>query len=123
MGRYWLTIGDEPRFVWFRVPKAGYTTILGHLDAASLISTHNPDAVDRVPDAYRDHWAFAFVRNPWDRLVSCWLDKVKRKNFFGFGPSEYERMQRFDHFVRWVVQLDLDAADDHLIELCTLPSR
>jgi hypothetical protein len=112
--RFMLTIGNDPPFVWFRVAKVGTRTILTHLRAASVVSDHYEHGVDRLPEGYEDHFAFAFVRNPWDRLVSCWHEKVVGQNYFGFDPGQYERMRRFDEFVRYVTELELDHADRHL---------
>ena len=70
-----------------------------------------PDYRNRClyPTGHDHLFKFAFVRNPWDRLLSCYLDKVVRTNYFS-------RMSgcSFDDFVHLVARLDLDRCDRHL---------
>ena len=39
-------------------------------------SSYQVDKNDVLARGYREHFKFAFVRNPWDRLVSCYAQKV-----------------------------------------------
>src|SRR5580765_3342619 len=71
-GRYSLTISHKQKFLWFRVAKAGNRTILNHLEQKALpMDAPRATFVHYCPRLYADYFKFAFVRNPWDRLVSC----------------------------------------------------
>jgi hypothetical protein len=63
---------------------------------------------------YDDYYKFAFVRNPFDRLVSCWVNKVVNKNHFKFNDKEYAEMQTFANFIGYVKGLDLTRCERHL---------
>ncbi len=114
-GLYNLSISHSRRFIWFRVAKVGTRTVLNHLqtsgvelDVEHASWTHYPVA------AYCDYFKFAFVRNPWDRLLSCWRNKVVDDNYFEFDPESLQRMQNFGAFIDYVAGLDIARADRHL---------
>jgi hypothetical protein len=65
-------------------------------------------------NSFDGYFKFAFVRNPWDRLVSCWRDKVIDRNYFDFDDSEHEKMKAFENFVDYVSDLTIDDCDRHL---------
>lgn len=97
-------ISDKYRFVYFVVPKVACSSIkvallplFEDLDPTPYqTSQKNPKSVRMhklFADSsyqinreqflqkfeggqYSDYFKFAFVRNPWDRLVSCWLHKL-----------------------------------------------
>lgn len=110
---YSLTASNDPAFLWFRVAKVGTRSIFGQLRANGLALDerwHVRYPVNRCSE----HFAFGFVRNPWDRLVSCWAGRVVRNNKYNFDDETRERMQRFPEFVRFVANTDLDSGDVHL---------
>jgi hypothetical protein len=109
---YQVTIGRAPRFVWYRVAKAGTRTILGHLEQHADLAVREAYFRHLPVGAYRDHFRFAFVRNPWDRLVSCWANKAVEQNYFALDE---ETRNSFPAFVRWAAaSVDLDTGDIHL---------
>jgi hypothetical protein len=121
---YILTVG--PGFVWFRVAKVGTRSILRMLDDGGIpVSDH--DGLERRKYAlgfYRRHYKFAFVRNPWDRLVSCWHNKVVDTGRYTERTST--DLSTFAGFVTWVATHDLaTCGDEHLrlqTELVDLPA-
>lgn len=105
---------DDPDFLWFRVAKAGATTVKRQLRANGL-EIEEQFSVRYPVKRLEHHFAFAFVRNPWDRLVSCWASKVRgRKNMFRFDPPTHALMQDFARFTDFVAGFDLVAGDPHL---------
>ena len=111
--QYNLTISEEKKFMWFRVGKVGSRTILDLFTQANieLIAEHPFDVYYPV-NMYKEYFRFAFVRNPWDRMVSCWRDKViRKKEKFTTLDSE----QEFESFVDYVSKfVDLEHGNPHL---------
>jgi len=116
--KYCVTISDEHKFVWYRVAKVGTRTVYFTLKEAGIDLSVEHALDVYVPSGYfEEYFKFAFVRNPFDRLVSCWLSKVVKKNKkirFGADVDTWERMQDFSGFISFVETLDLSSCDVHL---------
>lgn len=113
--RYNLTISHHHRFIWFRVAKSGTRTVLNHLRAVSESPIEEASGLHYPVRKYSGYYKFAFVRNPWDRVVSCWLDKVVRNNFFDLAPAVHESMQSdLRVFLDYLRAQDITVCDRHI---------
>lgn len=116
---YNLTICNSPKFIWFRNAKAGTRSILNIFDKMNLnLTADHALQCYYSPQYYKDYFKFAFVRNPYDRLVSGWHNKIIDKNFLGFENERWEDMKHFDRFVDYVSGLDLDTCNNHFRRQC-----
>ena len=114
-GRYNLTISHDMNFIWFRVAKVGTRSILNHLKESKVNLDVEHASFIRYPTILFDNYfKFAFVRNPWGRLVSCWKDKVINNNYFHLNGTEREKMKEFKNFITYVEDLDIDKCDHHI---------
>ena len=113
--QYDTTISHDYQFVWFRVPKVCTRTLYYTLDEFNI----QADAEHTIwchyhSQRYKDYFKFAFIRNPWDRLVSCWTNKVIRYNYFKFSNEMRGKYQNFNNFVGYVEKLNVHSCDQHI---------
>jgi hypothetical protein len=118
----------EPyRAVYVETPKVACTSIktaLAETLGVSLRPTGGDPHRVRWPTAERSSsrsgrlfpglFTFAFVRNPWDRLVSCYRDKIRGEvdgyTYFTIRPGVANCLARFDAFVPGMSFADFVAA-------------
>jgi hypothetical protein len=140
-------VSEAPRFIYFAVPKCGTTTILHELFGRR----HAAAAAPRDPEGDLDDYVkFAFVRNPWARMVSNWKmytsqppARAQLRSAPDRDLAELQKLERFESFVAFTAEeqnhhwqpqtlflpekLDfvgrLESFDDDFRRLCSLLGR
>lgn len=94
---------DAHRCIFIHVPKTAGSSVAEALFGTASRHVDYADYLRANPRKFRAYFKFAFVRDPWDRLVSTW-SFLKRG-----GMNERDRhwaderlspFRDFDHFVR-----------------------
>jgi len=127
---------EEYKSIYFHIPKNGCTSVKNHLynlvgDGNHEVDIHEYDfpfvPVDLLKTDYKDFLKFAFVRNPWSRLVSCYNNKIRSSEltnaFFTNGiHNGFKRFKGlfygdmpFNEFVDAVCSIPDSKADVHFI--------
>jgi sulfotransferase famil protein len=112
--RYIVGISKKHKFLWFRVAKVGSTSIKAVFKDNQVELPIKSEQFTFNPTKYKEYFKFAFVRNPWDRVVSCYSQKVENKNpkwAFYYGEC-FDK--GFDYFVDFIDKKDLHTADRHI---------
>lgn len=117
-----VTISHTHRFVLYRNPKVGTSTLARVLDDHGLECEAREAGRVRIPPSLFDdyiHWAF--IRHPVDRVESCWRSKVRDRNFYDLPPES----RTPEGFVSFISEQDLRTAEKHIrlqSKLLDLPS-
>ncbi len=109
--RFNISASDAHNFVWFRVAKVGTRTISKILRDNSVPYSAKGMRLPFKPKKYQQHFKFAFVRNPWARVVSCYFNKVVTQVHRPFSEC-FDK--DFDFFVDFIAKKDLKKADIHI---------
>lgn len=114
--RYYLSYNYQFKCLWFRTYKVASRTINQHfLDNTPKNKYIYADSTGYCPADFKDYVKFAFVRNPEERFISCWKDKVLNRDFYQFGAELHEEMKVLTNFISWVEKQDIThSADAHL---------
>jgi len=142
-GKY--IVSDDRKFIYFVTQKVACTSIKNALlpmfdidtteyertrpDGTPALRIHKLfDAADnqikkeqlvaKLDDQFRGYFKFAFVRNPWDRLLSCYFNKFGRANAPGLDTPagsdvELYAGMPFAEFVEAVHEIPDDEANPH----------
>ena len=60
--------------IWYLTPKCGSRTMHDAFREGGM--NFGPEKYVQVPNFAENYFSFAFVRNPYDRLVSCYCQKI-----------------------------------------------
>ena len=110
------------RVAYMAIPKAANTAIKTELLRTEGRATNNPHAHNHfnyVGREYlasrRDHiFIFTFVRNPYDRIESCWRDKVCGRRFHQpFSLFGIRSGMSFDDFIELVWETPDGRSEQH----------
>lgn len=72
------------------------------------------ETCDKYWAAASPYWVFSFVRNPFDRLVSCWHQKTQGSKFHrAFGEFGIYPKIPFPEFVEIVCRIPDEKSDQH----------
>lgn len=127
-------VSHKYKFIYFYIPKVASTTLkkdlaktLFHRDINERVHMFCFDEViDIQSGEYEDYFKFALVRNPWDRLLSCYSDKILHTNVTNdeFKNGVFRRYVRrykdlfymgmpFDEFIRVISNIPDEKAERH----------
>ena len=114
-GKYRLYYDYYYKVLWFRVAKVATRTILQHfLDNTPEDKYIYSSETGFLNPLHKDFFKFAFVRNPVDRFLSAWKEKVLKQNYFGFSKKMHHEMQNLENFISWTEDLNIETCDVHL---------
>ena len=101
-----MLLSHKKKFLFIHIQKTGGTSITRWLqnsvsDMEMSIEAHSPLSV--VEDRYRDYFKVAFVRNPFDRLVSWYsmISKVKNPN-----PLQQKVLTHSKNFTEFILNCE-----------------
>src|SRR5262245_55370335 len=101
-----MRVSDSKRLVFVHIPKTGGATIEkvldNNVDDLRFDQRRRHDTLQQILDlepALTDYWIFAFVRNPWSRLVSWWAMIAQAKGAADAGDED--NIAKFERYSVW----------------------
>jgi hypothetical protein len=117
MFKYYCSIYDDLKIVYFETPKCASTSILRcfkpHTPYEKEIVINSQPSIElygfgrqppvfpcnKIPEIIHSYFKFTVIRNPWDRLVSAYYEFCKR-----FNPFPRRQHVTFEEFVLYFLR-------------------
>jgi hypothetical protein len=107
-----VVISHRYKFIYFGLPKVASRSfynlfVVNHAQDFDIEWSEKRGGFDEAIAAYPDYFRFAFVRNPWSRIVSCYESKIadnvigKRARILSFYKG-LKGGEAFADFVNWL---------------------
>lgn len=81
---------ENPNFIYFTNPKTATRSIRKHLSGNSI--ELEIEKFKKITVNIEDYFKFVFVRNPWDRILSTFLNKAVK------GADKKNQLKRYSPF-------------------------
>lgn len=101
----------DHRCVFIHLPKTGGSTIRNGIFKSNYIGP----LFRSIPEDWNTRFKFAFVRNPYDRIVSAWKmfsEGMKSSNWAYNGNNDYKNISFYD-FIRIATDSTIDHTKRH----------
>lgn len=118
---YKTCVGHKHKYIWYLVPKVGSRSLLYWLHQQGFIDQRldNQPNFDLSTELQAGYFTFAFCRNPYDRLVSVYFDKVKKQQL---PLYRIWKDKSFQQFAIDVCDMSAQKMDGHLLpQKCLIP--
>jgi len=116
--KYHLSYNYKYKCLWFRNYKVASRSIDQHFrdntPEKQYIYSSN---VGYCPSNFKNWYKFSFVREPQDRFISSWKDKVLNQNYYNLDLKLYEDLKELSNFISWVEDIkinNINKLDEHL---------
>ena len=113
--KYLYQSDNNLQYIYYITPKCATRTFF------SLFNYKGVDYKEALSDR-DDYFSWSFVRNPWGRLVSTYINKILNKHDGGIGYN-WSQSKSFKDFILKIEKTDIADSDRHIRSLYTFFPR
>ena len=109
--KYLYQLDNNLQYIYYITPKCATRTFFNFF---------NYKGVDykKLPEDCDDYFSWSFVRNPWDRLLSTYINKIINKHDNGIG-YDWSQSKSFKDFILKVKNANITDCNRHIRSLYT----